>query len=176
MPRFSAVGAEGNLLGVESLPPIHQGETSVGVHGQHHRHLVLQQAGRVGSWTLCQEALRLWNWLDHQGISLVAQNLPGSLNVRVDRLSRCCLADHEWRLHMASSCNGENTASIFSPPQRTRSAQISASWSSQGISRSEKPFIWIGAQDSCMPSCLYLSCPSSEEDQEQLSPSNASVS
>ena len=43
--------------------------------------------GRVGSWTLCQEALCLWTWLERQGISLAVQHLAGSLNVRADELS-----------------------------------------------------------------------------------------
>ena len=44
--------------------------------------------GGVGSWTLCQEALRLWTWLECQDIFLVMQHLAGSLNARADELSR----------------------------------------------------------------------------------------
>ncbi|KAJ1093251.1 hypothetical protein NDU88_006356 [Pleurodeles waltl] len=55
--------------------------------------------GGVGSWTLCQEALRLWTWLEQQGMTLVVQHLAGSLNARADKLSRKCLEDHEWCLH-----------------------------------------------------------------------------
>ncbi|KAJ1198714.1 hypothetical protein NDU88_002553 [Pleurodeles waltl] len=55
--------------------------------------------GGVGSWTLCQEALRLWTWLEQQGRTLVVQHLAGSLNARADELSRKCLEDHEWCLH-----------------------------------------------------------------------------
>ena len=51
--------------------------------------------GGVGSWALCQEALRLWNWLEHQNIFLVAQHLAGSLNIRADELSCRCLEAHE---------------------------------------------------------------------------------
>ena len=50
-------------------------------------------------WTLCQDALSLWKWLEQQNIFLVVQHLVGSLNIRVDKLSRRCLADHEWHLH-----------------------------------------------------------------------------
>ena len=53
---------------------------------------------RMGSWLLCQEALRLWNWLVLQSIFLVAQHLVGSLNVRGDERSRRCLMDHELRV------------------------------------------------------------------------------
>ncbi|KAJ1138196.1 hypothetical protein NDU88_004587 [Pleurodeles waltl] len=55
--------------------------------------------GGVGSWTLCQEALRHWTWLEHQGINLIVQHLAGSLNARADELSRRCTADREWHLH-----------------------------------------------------------------------------
>ena len=30
---------------------------------------------------------------------LVVQHLAGSMNFRADKLSRHCIADHEWRLH-----------------------------------------------------------------------------
>ena len=53
--------------------------------------------GGVGFWTLW--ALHLWNWVERQSIFLAAQHLAGTLNVRADKLSRHCLADHEWRLH-----------------------------------------------------------------------------
>ena len=53
----------------------------------------------MGSWTLCQEALRFWNWLERQSIFLVVQHLAGSLNVMADELSRRCLADHKLCLH-----------------------------------------------------------------------------
>ena len=43
-----SIGAESRSLGVESLPTIHQRKTGPGVHGQHRRHVVLQQAGRGG--------------------------------------------------------------------------------------------------------------------------------
>ena len=33
-----------------------------------------RQSG-VGLWALCQEVLRLWKWLDHQGIFLVVHHL-----------------------------------------------------------------------------------------------------
>ncbi|KAJ1202911.1 hypothetical protein NDU88_006706 [Pleurodeles waltl] len=56
--------------------------------------------GGVGSWTLCQEALRLWTWLEQQGMTLVVQHLAGSLNARAHELSRKCLEDHEWCLHL----------------------------------------------------------------------------
>ncbi|XP_078497067.1 uncharacterized protein LOC144753171 [Lissotriton helveticus] len=55
--------------------------------------------GGVGSWILCQEALCLWQWLERQGVTLVAQHLAGSLNARADELSRRCMMDHEWRLN-----------------------------------------------------------------------------
>ena len=55
--------------------------------------------GRVGSWTLCQEALRLWTWLECQGIFLVVQHLPGSLNARVDEFRHRRLADRKSICH-----------------------------------------------------------------------------
>ena len=55
--------------------------------------------GEVGSWVLCQETLRLWRWLKGQGIFLIPNHLAGFLNARANKLSRCRLADHEWRLH-----------------------------------------------------------------------------
>ena len=42
--------------------------------------------GRVGLWTLCQETLHLWTWLECQGIFLVVHHLVGSLNARTDKL------------------------------------------------------------------------------------------
>ena len=52
--------------------------------------------GGMGSWVLCQEALRHWKWLNAEGISL---HLTGSLNTRVDKLRQLCLTEQEWQLH-----------------------------------------------------------------------------
>mgnify|MGYP002804910181 CR=1 FL=1 len=38
--------------------------------------------GGMGPCTLCQEALRLWTWLECQDIFLVVQHLAVSLNAR----------------------------------------------------------------------------------------------
>lgn len=59
-----------------------------------------KKQGGVGLWTLCQEALHLWTYLEQLGNSLVVQHLVGSLSSRADKLNRQCLADHEWRLHL----------------------------------------------------------------------------
>ena len=40
--------------------------------------------GGMRSWTLCQEALHLWMWLERQGIFLVVQHLARFLKARVD--------------------------------------------------------------------------------------------
>ena len=73
--------------------------------------------GGVGSWPLCQEALRLWNWLQHQNIFLVAQQLAGSLNVRAGELSCVALrimnGVYIQRWCKVSSANGENLGSIY---------------------------------------------------------------
>ena len=66
---------------------------------QQHHHVVLQHAWRVASWTLCQETLRLWKWLEHHEIFQVVQHLVGSLNTRADKLGCRCLADHKRQLH-----------------------------------------------------------------------------
>ena len=85
-------------VGIKGVSTDHQRGTGTGSHGQHHRNVVLQQTGQCGEWALWQEALRLWKWLNAQGISLIAQHLAGSLNAMVDKLSRCYLVDHEWWL------------------------------------------------------------------------------
>ena len=53
----------------------------------------------MGSWALCQEALRLWKWLNRQGISLIMHHVMGSLNSREDKLSWQRLVDQKWQLH-----------------------------------------------------------------------------
>ena len=52
----------------------------------------------MGLWVLCHEPYAS-KWLNDQGTYLIAHHLTGSLNARVDELSRRCLADHEWQLH-----------------------------------------------------------------------------
>ena len=89
--------AESNLLGTKSFPTLHQREAGTGIHGQHTAMWYCNKQGRMGLWTLCQEALRLWTWLEHQGISLVVQHLAGSQN-RADKPILRCLVDYEWRL------------------------------------------------------------------------------
>ncbi|KAJ1162117.1 hypothetical protein NDU88_002595 [Pleurodeles waltl] len=79
----------------------------------------------VGSLTICQEELRLWTWLEYQGITLMVQHLAGSLSARADELSRRCLADHKWYLHrevVTPFHLGQNITlpTFFAPPHPSK--------------------------------------------------------
>lgn len=52
------------------------------------------------SWSLCAEAIALWNWCIHHKISLIAEYLPGQQNSIADALSRHFFLKHEWELHL----------------------------------------------------------------------------
>ena len=69
--------------------------------------------GDVGSWTLCQEALRLWKWLEQQNIFLVIQHLAGlperqGRRAQMPLLSRSRMASTSRAWPKDASWNGEN--------------------------------------------------------------------
>lgn len=115
--------------------------------------------GRVRSWPLCHLRLRLWNWLDCQVNSLVANQMAGSLKTRAADNNQSMNDSCTWRWHRSCSNNRESSDWIFSPVRRMHSISTFTYCSFQSSTPSETPFVWSGSQDSRMPSRHFLTCP-----------------
>lgn len=72
---------------------------------------------------LMDESARLLTWAERHVISLMAQHISGSTNVRADWLSRTQIDQLEWRLHPAlfrELCFGHPILDLFAHPSNTQ--------------------------------------------------------
>lgn len=126
-------GAESNSPGVPNIP-------SVSHDRQHTAVLYINSQGEVCSSSLCQEALKLWDFCIAYYMNLEASYLPGSKNILADILSRTC-HNHEWSIHLdiltTSSSSGEfpsrSVHGSSSRPNSTGSVSSSVSSSATAL-------------------------------------------
>lgn len=90
-------GASDHFLGTKAFLPLVEGEEHFSLHGQHDGQSIRQPPGGTRSSFLQVESSSMFQWAEHNLLSLRSEHIPGVKNTMTHRLSRKEL--DQWLLH-----------------------------------------------------------------------------